>query len=298
MFVSNLLGRARVRSFADILKRCERIDTDTKVYIDGGAGLGETVESILEATINNSGKIFAFEPNPQNVSRFRIHDPRVVLCEDAMSDSNGTAEFLVSSKTQENAENPYMQGGTSYVGKLASLSTDGQSSGDRYQVRTRRIDSVLAEHGVTRADFVKLDLQGAETEALLGMGDLLRDVKWMWIEFSNQPGLLDLLKSHGFVLFDTEYLFVGEPNDLIEELFEITLRGRNSIGKSIFFGYRRHVWRDFERAFTFARTKRRMIQTDLVAVHPDYLPTFLEAAIDLIPSDTAPLRWNVPRGLF
>jgi hypothetical protein len=181
---------------------------------------------------------------------------------------------------------------------LADVATNLQPDVDRYKVNVRRLDTAMSAHGIDKVDFVKLDLQGGEYNALLGMGSLLRTVNWMWIEFSNQPHLLDLLADQGFILFDTEYLFVGEPIDLIEELFEVTRQGQNSIGKKVFFGYRKHVWLDFERGFNFARTKRRMIQTDLVAVRPDYLPTFIEAVLDLLPSKGEPLRWKVPRALF
>lgn len=298
MIVSNLLGRAKVNSFSDLLKRCERIDTSKKVFVDGGAGLGETVANILAATPNNTGSVFAFEPNPENASRFQIRDSRLILCQEALSDFDGQAEFAVSSKTRPDADNRFLQSGSSYVGKLAEVAGSSQTDEERYKVNVRRLDTALAAHGIDKVDFVKLDLQGGEYNALLGMGSLLNTVNWMWIEFSNQPHLLELLADHGFALFDTEYLFVGEPIDLIEELFEITRQGQNSIGKKVFFGHRKHVWRDFERGFNFARTKRRMIQTDLVAVRPDYLPTFLEAALDLLPSKGEPLRWNVPRGLF
>lgn len=301
MFVSNLLGRAHVDCFSGLLERCERIDTSRKVFIDGGAGLGETATKMLAASRNNTGPIVAFEPNPDNISRFKVVDPRLILIGEALSNENGTAEFMVTSKTKTDgdAKNEFMQAGSSFVGKLSAHVEGARSeTAEYYPVTISRMDDALANLGITRADFIKLDLQGAETQALQGLGSLVSTVNWMWLEFSNQPDLLKYLSESGFVLFDTEYLFVGEPNTLIEELFNITRQGTNSIGKRIFFGRRRHVWRDYERAFMFARTKRRMIQTDLVAVAPHYLPVFLEAAIDMVESDQDKLKWKVPRALF
>lgn len=301
MLVNNLLGRGKVDCFSGLLQRCERLDPSEKVFIDGGAGLGETVEKILWATPHNSGPIIAYEPNPENVSRFAISDPRLTLVDAAISDAAGSAEFMVTSKTAKNADNHnrFHQSGTSFVGKLTP--NDGgvrPDSAEYYPVRICRMDESLRSLGLHKADFVKLDLQGAETQALEGLGDLISTVNWMWIEFSNQPGLLDYLNEHKFVLFDTQYLFVGEKSDLIQELFSINRTGTNSIGKKIFFGNRRHVWRDYERAFTFARTKRRMIQTDMVAVAPYYLSVFLEAAVDMLDGDEGKLGWEVPRSLF
>lgn len=300
MIVSNLLGKARIDCFSELLKRCEMLDNAEKLIIDGGAGLGETAAKILDATPGNKGKVIAFEPNPQNVELFRLKDERVVLRQEAVSNFDGEAEFLVTSTTREDKSNPYMESGSSYVGKLAGASgvSNAVSGGDSYPVRVRRIESVLRELGISQVDFLKLDLQGAELDALEGLGPMIDKVKWMWIEFSNQPGLLKFLADKGFVIFDTEYLFVGEPIDLIEELFEVTRVGQNSIGKKIFFGNRRHVWRDYEAGFNFCKARRRMIQTDIAAVHPEYLPAFLEAALDLMPSLPEGLRWTIPRGLF
>lgn len=301
MLVSNLLGRGRVNCFSGLLRRCERIDPSNKTFVDGGAGLGETAERILGATPANEGPVIAFEPNPNNTRQFKVQHPRLNLVKQAMSNQNGTAEFMVTSKTVVDGANPYLEAGTSFVGKLSELSQDLATrpvNAEYYPVSVTRLDTALRGLGVTSADFVKLDLQGAEMLALEGLGSMVSSVKWMWLEFSNQPGLLNYLVQNDFMIFDTEYLFVGPKTELIEELFEVSRGGRNSIGKEVFFGRRRHVWRDFERAFNFARTKRRMVQTDMVAVAPHYLPVFLEAAIDLIEGDQEQIRWQVPRALF
>jgi FkbM family methyltransferase len=301
-FISNFLGLIGINCFSGLLERIEKIDDSPKVLIDGGAGLGETASKMLESTHSNSGQIIAFEPNPDNVKAFRVRDKRLTLVDQALSNNSGIAEFIISSKTNldhQRRQNEYLQDGTSFVGKLVSKDGEVRSSNaELYPVRTNRLDLALAELQLNQANFIKLDLQGAETQALEGLGTLISTVHWMWIEFSNQPGLLEYLTSNGFILFDTEYLFVGRPNDLIHELFNVTRQGKNSIGKDIFFGYRRHVWRNYEKAFNFSFTKRRVIQTDLVAVSPLYLSIFLEAASDMIESNGDHSKWEIPRNLF
>lgn len=296
MFVSNLLGRAQVKGFGGLLERCLRIDHSSEVFIDGGAGLGETAEEMIGAMPAGRGRIFAFEPNPMNTRYFRDIDSRINLRQQAISDYNGVASFAVSSMTKSGSDNPYHQEGTSYVGKLAP--GEAEAGVDSFDVEVTRLDDALAKDGVRQVDFMKLDLQGAESEAISGLGELLPNVKWMWIEFSNQSGLLDILRRNNFYIFDTEYLFVGEPSDLIREMFHISRAGRNSIGKQVFFGRRRHMWLDYERGFDFSRRNRRMIQTDIAAVHPSYMPIFLEAVADMIPPADEGLEWTIPRNLF
>jgi FkbM family methyltransferase len=51
---------------------------------------------------------------------------------------------------------------------------------EKVQVQTMRIDEIFEEN--TQFDFVNLDLQGAELEALKGMGKLLDKVTWVYTE--------------------------------------------------------------------------------------------------------------------
>jgi FkbM family methyltransferase len=240
--------------------------------IDGGAGLGETAEQMIQA-VSGDIDVLAYEPNPSNVSRFRCRHPRVQLVEAALGSVNGMATFSVTADTQVEGPNQYLQSGTSFVGKLGGATGEARH---RWQVRVVRMESELLDRGLESVDFLKLDLQGGELDALNGLGSFAKRTKLMWIEFGGQPALLDWFASNNFTIFDTEYLFVGAPNALIRELFHINREGRNSIGKSIFFGTRRHAWTDYAKTFDFMQRHRRMIQTDLVAVNNDHLQQFLE----------------------
>lgn len=71
--------------------------------------------------------------------------------------------------------------------------------------KSKRLDSLIPES--RHFDFVNLDIQGAELEALRGLGRRLHDVSWIYSEvnrsflYSNIPMIEDLdrfLASHGF----------------------------------------------------------------------------------------------------
>jgi FkbM family methyltransferase len=59
---------------------------------------------------------------------------------------------------------------------------------DKIQVKTKRIDTLLKEKGIYIADynFINIDLQGAELMALQGMGELLRQVKYAYLEVNKK----------------------------------------------------------------------------------------------------------------
>lgn len=297
MHVSSLISDWRVSCFSEVLPFYTRLEPGLKVCVDGGAGLGETAKKIFNGLSGHQASIVAFEPNPANVSKFLYKNDDVHLVEAALSCEKGTAQFLVTATTHETKKDSFLEKDTSFVGKLA---TDGDkvTTGDRYDVEVVRLDDSLKELGYSGADFIKLDLQGGELPALQGLGDMIESVHWMWIEYGGQEGLIDFLLDKGFVLFDTEYLFVGRPNELIEELFDITNIGHNSINKQIFFGHRKHIWRDYEVAFSFAQRHRRMVQTDLIAVAPEKVASFLTAAQSASEAMDDGERYIIPRQLF
>lgn len=73
-------------------------------------------------------------------------------------------------------------------------------------MRTVRIDELM--NSDTRFDFVNLDIQGAELEALKGMGTLLKNIKWIYCEVNSEETYLgcphvseidEFLKRSGFI---------------------------------------------------------------------------------------------------
>lgn len=297
MYVSSLVSDLKIGCFSKLLPHYCALEPGLKVCVDGGAGLGETAKKIMTGASDYPIEVVAYEPNPSNVEKFIYKADQVQLVPAALGDQNGTASFLVTDTTKETNHAAFMEKDTSFVGKLENPS-DAEQAGTRFDVDVVRMDDNLSSLGIDAAHFVKLDLQGGELPALKGMGDLIDGVHWMWIEYGGQAGLLDFLREKGFVLFDTEYLFVGEPNDLIRELFHIIRVGSNSIGKGIFFGRRKHLWKDYNTAFSFAQRHRRMVQTDIIAVSPAHLGQFLDAAKMAASILQVGERFSIPRSLF
>jgi len=56
---------------------------------------------------------------------------------------------------------------------------------DRVKVM-KRIDTYFTEGELTGLDFLNIDLQGAELKALRGMGDLLHQFKWAYLEVNKE----------------------------------------------------------------------------------------------------------------
>ncbi len=81
-------------------------------------------------------------------------------------------------------------------------------------VLVRRIDSIFNEHLLQGFDFLNIDIQGAELKALKGMGELLHQFKWAYLEVNKEHlyedcalvGEIDeYLSTYGFTRVETKW---------------------------------------------------------------------------------------------
>lgn len=119
------------------------------VFWDVGANVG--FYSLLASKLVGSGKVFAFEPAPRNLSYLRKHlelnrATNVEVLAAAVSDRNGMSTFEIEE--------------TGFMGHL--------SSGRGITVPTATLDSLVDEQKILPPDYVKMDIEGAELLALRG----------------------------------------------------------------------------------------------------------------------------------
>lgn len=199
-----------------VLPRVTRELQDEFVYwVDGGAGVGTSstgyaaiLERDLQPEYLGSALVVCYEPLPENVLVLKQrlgHDPRYLIRDVAVASRTGTATFTVPSRITAAGAGPWAQG-TSYAGSLCP----GSPSSESIAVQTVRLD----EESVPRFDFVKLDLQGAEIDALQGMGTRLQEVKLFYVETQllRDWGALKLLNERGFVLLFDRLQFGFRPD--------------------------------------------------------------------------------------
>jgi FkbM family methyltransferase len=164
--------------------------------VDGGANIGLSV-LYLKRRFPRS-RIVAFEPDPalfevleRNVARAALAD--VELVPKALWSSDGELAFAADGA----------DGGRLGGDEPAVAAGDGAARSTRatFRVPTTRLRPYL-EH---RVDFLKLDIEGAETEVLSDCRDLLGNVRRAYVEYHSPVGapqtlhtLLALLAEAGF----------------------------------------------------------------------------------------------------
>jgi len=131
-------------------------------------------------------RVFSFEPVPS--ARVRLDSVasefpgRVYPQPLALGDRTGDAEMYVSGRAGQGGEQS-----SSLLAPAATLEEfpDVDFLETRVPVRVTRLDEWAAEAGVSRIDFLWLDLQGMELAALKGCGDLLQRVSAIHCEVQN-----------------------------------------------------------------------------------------------------------------
>lgn len=153
---------------------------------------------------------YAFEPSPAN---FELLKEQVALnalpvhpFEVALSDTAGTATFSLASDDNRGR------------GSLGALDAAHGGTGT-HQVQTMTLDAFVLEHGITRIDAMKLDVEGAELRVLAGAKETLTKWKPRLLVELNRPCL---------------ERFGAKPEDLCEALKALgyqlfTVRGRSLV---------------------------------------------------------------------
>ena len=130
---------------------------ESEVFVDCGAFNGDSVRAFLQARAGRFTRIFALEPDAQNraeLAQFTSSIPdaissRICVLPYAVSDHNGTLRF-------------------------SATHTAGSKISDTgvVEVECRSLDDLFPDQAPT---FIKMDIEGAEPEAIKGAARILRE---------------------------------------------------------------------------------------------------------------------------
>jgi FkbM family methyltransferase len=193
-----------------LLELSRRVIRSGDVVVDGGSNIG-FFALFAARLVGGNGRVFAFEPDPQSFLLLKRNVERngligtVQLEEKALTDANGSFEFSVS------VQEPM----------LSSLVTRADVDTQLVRVQGVSLDDYFVANGVKRADVIKLDLEGAEPQALDGMSSLLASARLLIFEV-NEPQLeaigIDpvalIIRTAARGMFET-ILYIDERTDQI-----------------------------------------------------------------------------------
>ncbi len=142
--------------------------------VDIGAHIGYFTR-LFSKLAGSHGKVFAFEPDPYNFSLLEkntAHLPNVRIVNAAVSDATGTIDFYEIEDS---------------TGCHTTVPTTAPAR--KLSVRALTIDEFAKENGLS-VDIIKMDIEGGEPKALLGMRDLLSQKRALRIVMEFNPDAL------------------------------------------------------------------------------------------------------------
>lgn len=196
------------------IKLCKQSD----VIMDIGANIG--IFSLLAAATNPNSKIFGFEPIERTFNKYKknilINKFGAITAENIeLSDSDGVADMYdFPDYTPLNAT-------------LTNVWHESDSGRKVIKIKTRRLDSYIADLKLNKIDLIKIDVELHEPEVLYGMGKYLAEFQpTIVIEITTEIMWNRIMER--FNKLDYLYFY-------IDELESKTLRKINSYEK--FDGY-------------------------------------------------------------
>jgi FkbM family methyltransferase len=193
-----------------LLELSRRVIRTGDIVVDGGSNIG-FFALFAASLLGGKGRVFAFEPDTQSFLLLKRNVESnglmgtVQLEEKALTDANGSFEFSVS------VQEPM----------LSSLVARTDVDSQVISVQGTRLDDYFELNGVKKVDVIKLDLEGAEPQALDGMTLILTSVRLIIFEV-NEPQLAAIgvdpvaliIKTAARGAFET-ILFIDERTDQI-----------------------------------------------------------------------------------
>lgn len=162
--------------------------SDNPVILECGADHGSTTLRFLKDY--PKAYLFCFEPDPRNAANFRkaivAYNDRCTLYEVAVTDEDGFIQLHQSygrSKKFPNRDHTYSS--TIKDPKPQIKIHSWLKYKEPIQVKAMRLDTWLEGTGIPLIDFMWVDVEGAEKELILGATEVLKRLRYLYIEYND-----------------------------------------------------------------------------------------------------------------
>lgn len=167
------------------------------VAIDIGANIGYDT-MLMSTAVGRNGCVVAFEPDLKNLSLLlenlcQIPETNVIVQSLGLSDEGGISRIALADE-----------------GNRGTSNLRPGEKGDSQPLLVTRLDQVLAAKDLQKIGLVKIDIEGFEHKAILGMGELLDKVEVLACEVdpnylrqcgTSPAAIFDIMQAKGFTSF-------------------------------------------------------------------------------------------------
>lgn len=196
------------------------IGKHSPVILEIGANCGQSTVTFMEHMPDAT--VHCFEPDPRAIAKFKamIQHPNVHLIEAAVGANSGFVMFNQSSGAEHIDPAGWDHSGSIRKPKSHLQTFPGVKFEKQIPVPLIKLDDWTKENQIGDVDFIWADVQGAESDLILGAQETLSRTRYFYTEFSddeqyegqiNFATLNSLMLSMGFKLlhkYPNDALFV------------------------------------------------------------------------------------------
>lgn len=215
------------------LDAVDRACADGPRFVQVGANDGRLADPIRGYIETGRWHGLMIEPHPAyfaDLAGLHGKRPCVALANCAVSDAEGEMELFHLSETRRDAYPPWARGCASLrrerlIEVLAGQCSDGEAADvgediDSVRVPVRRLDALLAEHGLDALDILVVDVEGFEINVLKSLDLSTLDLRACMVECNGSDApreaeIAAMLRAAGLVTFRLrDDLFAVHPDRL------------------------------------------------------------------------------------
>jgi FkbM family methyltransferase len=182
-------------------KLVKNLVTSGMTVFDVGANIGD-YSILLSQLVGNSGKVYSFEPtsNTFQTLQNRLQENKcdnVSVYQKVIFSNNQSIEFNEFSdeySVWNSIGSPQMLNPNKSTEYIPIVKTE--------ILEAITLDSFCQEHKIQSIDYLKIDVEGAESDVLLGATDLLRNQSIRFIQFEISQKMLEGLNRNAQTTFD------------------------------------------------------------------------------------------------
>lgn len=173
--------------------------SSVNVVFDIGANVGKYSQFLLQYL--PKATIFAFDPVEENINELKKNTSgRINYITSAVSNVDGQSEFYIEQRKNSGHSSLYDMNTIGYV-----------TESKKVIVKVQKLDSFVQSNNIQQIDFVKIDIEGNELNALKGAEHLFKKNKIKLVQFefghasrANRTLFLDFVeffKMYGFDIY-------------------------------------------------------------------------------------------------
>jgi len=159
--------------------------SDPRLVLEVGANCGQTTVEFIQWMPDV--RIFCFEPDPRAIQKFKfsVRSPNVILEEIAIGADNGTVMFHQSSGAEHIDPQGWDHSGSIRKPKTHLDVWPWVKFERQIPVPMMRLDDWAANNQINTVDFIWADVQGAESDLVVGAQQVLSRTRFFYTEFSD-----------------------------------------------------------------------------------------------------------------